>query len=572
MKSAALLVVLGVCTASIVNGQGRDKLSTAKPMSYADSVKVKYLFFEAIRQKSVENRKDAADIFTQVLAIDPANDASMYELANLEKTQNNYSAAAPLLEKAVAIKPNNEWYWLALADSYEKSNDLPRLQNVFDQLIRINPDKADYYFDKANAFYLQRRYDEALKLYDKVEQITGPSDDLQNSRQKIYLKQGNIEKAASELEKLVTANPTEIKYYLMLAELYNSNGLNDKALAALEKAKKTGISGGLLHMAMADVYRDQKKYQESFNELKLGFADPNIDVDQKVKIILNYVPQFADPVAKSSALTLAKITAETHPSSDKAYAIYGDMLVQNEKYREARPVYKKAQQLNPQSYAVQEQLVRMEMAESDFDAAIKDGEEALSYFPNQAWMNYLVGVAWQQKGNNNKALGYLKNAASLEAQDKELLSQCYSALGDCYHSLKDNKNSDESYEKSLTYNPDNAFTMNNYAYYLSVRNEQLDRAAQLSKRSTELQPNTASFEDTYAWILFKQKRYADAKVWIEKSLQHDNNSATKTEHYGDILFFTGDTAAAVKSWTKAKVQGGTSPLLDKKINEKKYSE
>ncbi|WP_431199734.1 tetratricopeptide repeat protein [Mucilaginibacter sp. P19] len=78
-------------------------------------------------------------------------------------------------------------------------------------------------------------------------------------------------------------------------------------------------------------------------------------------------------------------------------------------------------------------------------------------------------------------------------------------MGDCYHELKNIKSSDESYEKALTYNPDNAFTLNNYAYYLSLRNEQLEKAAAMSAHSNELQPNTASFEDTYAWILFKQK-------------------------------------------------------------------
>jgi tetratricopeptide (TPR) repeat protein len=220
---------------------------------------------------------------------------------------------------------------------------------------------------------------------------------------------------------------------------------------------------------------------------------------------------------------------------------------------------------------VQEQLVRIDLGENDLDAAIKDGENSLSFFPNQAWMNYMVGVAWQQKRDYNKAVSYLRTATVLETQDKELLSQSFSALGDCYHSLGDNKNSDSAYEKAIAINPDNAFTLNNYAYYLSLRNERLESAAQMSKHSNDLQANTASFEDTYAWILFKQKKYAEAKLWIEKSLLHDKgSSAVKTEHYGDILFFLGDTDGALQNWTKAKTQGGKSPVLERKINEKKY--
>ena len=162
---------------------------------------------------------------------------------------------------------------------------------------------------------------------------------------------------------------------------------------------------------------------------------------------------------------------------------------------------------------------------------------------------------------------------TLETQDKELLSQSFSSLGDCYHSLNDLQKSDQAYEKALTYNPDNAYTLNNYAYYLSVRGNSLDKAAEMSKHSNELQPNMASFEDTYAWILFKQKKYADAKKWMEKALAQIRITApVQSEHYGDIMFHLGDTDAAVENWKKAKENGGDSPVLERKINEKKYVE
>jgi len=324
---------------------------------------------------------------------------------------------------------------------------------------------------------------------------------------------------------------------------------------------------------LADIYRDKKDYQASFNELKLAFAIPDIFIDQKIKIILGYLPQFPDPNAKASALELSRILTATHPDDAKAFAVYGDMLMQNERLRDAKEAYKRSIVLNDQVYEVQEQLVRIELGDNDTDGAIKDGENALSFFPNQAWMNYLVGVAWLIKKDYNKAVSYIKNATSLELQDKELLAQSFSSLGDCYHDLKDNKNSDEAYEKALSFNPDNAFTLNNYAYYLSLRGEQLEKAAKMSKRSNDLQPNNASFEDTYAWILFKQKDYSGAKLWIEKALTDDKDkSGVKSEHFGDIMFYLGNVDAAVENWKKAKANGDNSPLLERKINERKYIE
>jgi len=551
--------------------------SPAKPMTNSDSGTVKQLFFSALREKTVENLSLASDLFDRVLQIDPANDASMFELANLKKLKDDYDGAQQLLEKAVAINHDNEWYWTALADCYEKGNQVDKLENVFNELIRLNPEKVDNYFDKANVFYHQKKYDEALQVYDQVEQLTGPTDDLLADRQKVYLKQGKVDLAAQQLEKMVAENPAEIKYYLFLSELYNANNMADKGLKVLQSAEKlssgNNANKGLVHLALADIYRDKKDYESSFNELELAFAIPEVDIDQKIKIVLGYLPKFPDPNAKASALDLSKILVNAHPGDSRAYAVYGDMLLQNGQMKDAKAMYQKSIALNSQVYEVQEQLVRIELGSDDDDGAIKDGENALSFFPNQAWMNYLVGVAWLQKKDYNKAIDYIKNATTLELEDKELLSQSFSSLGDCYHAIKDNKNSDDAYTKALTYNADNVFTLNNYAYYLSMRDEQLDKAAAMSKRSNDLQPNNASFEDTYAWILFKQKNYTDAKLWIEKALADDKtNSSTKTEHYGDILFYLGNIDAAVENWKKAKANGNQSPVLERKINEKKYIE
>lgn len=560
---------------SCLSSQAQKQTPSAanRPMNGMDSIMVKQLFFSALREKTVENFPLAAELFDRVIQIDPENDASLFELATIKKGQNNFQVAQQLLEKAVSVNADNEWYWTALAECYEKTNDFAKLERVFNELIRINPDRPEYYYDKANACFYQNKYDEALAVYDQLEKLTGPADDILANRQKIYLKQGKLDLATASLQQMITANPGQVKYYLFLAELYNSNNFPDKALKALETAEKMSPGNGLVHLALADIYRDKKNYESSYNELTLAFAIPEVSVEQKIKIILGYLPKFPDPNAKASALELSRILTVTHPANAKAYAVYGDMLAQNDKLKDARSAYKRSMELDDQVYAVQEQLVRIELSDNDVDNAIKDGENSLSLFPNQAWMNYLVGVAWQQKKDSGKALNYLKNAASLETEDKGLLSLCYSSIGDCYHDQMDNKSSDDAYDKALIYNADNAYTLNNYSYYLSLRGEHLDKAAGMARHANELQPKTASFEDTYAWILFKQKNYAEARVWMEKALADDkDNSATKSEHYGDILFYSGNVDAAVENWKKAKQQGGKSPALERKINEKKYVE
>ncbi len=561
-----------IVTYSQNNATGKPETSN-KPLTYTDTLIINQLFFQGLKEKVTDNLPKAAETFKRVIQIDPNNDASIYELANIKKRLNNYTEAQSLLEKDVIINPENEWYWLALANCYENGNDFVKLEKVFGELIRLNPDKPEYYLNKANAYFFDGKYQEALDVYAQLEQLTGITEDLLISRQKIYLRQGKIDLAAKQLEDRIAENPHQPKYYLFLFEIYKTNNSIDNAIKTLQNGIKSNPGSGLLHLELAEIYRNRKEENNSYNELLLAFADPEIELDQKVGIIAGYLPKQPDVVNKSNALQLSKILVDVHPNEAKAYEVYGNMLLQNGKVTEAKTMYRKSYSLNNQVYEVQEQLVRIELSENNFDASITDGENSLSFFPNQAWMNYLVGVAWLQKNNYNKALQYLQNATALSADDKELLSQSYSALGDCYNSLKDNRNSDLSYEKSLSYNPDNGYTLNNYAYYLSQRGVMLDKAARLSKHANDLQPDIASFQDTYAWILFKKKEYSDAKIWLEKALNNNKNkSNVLVEHYGDVMYYLGDTEKAVESWKKAKISGNNSPVLEKKINERRYIE
>lgn len=560
-----------ICLLGLQQALAQRNTGSARPLSDADSSMVQQLYFSALREKTIENLKLAADLFGRVLQIDPANDASMYELATLKKIDNDYNSAQQLLEKAVSLNQDNKWYWTALAECYEKNNDIDKLQNVFSQLIRLDPGSVNNYFDLANVYYRQQKYDEALKIYDEAEKVAGPSDDLLADRQRIYLKENRVDLAEQQLQKAIASAPGEIKYYLYLAQLYNANTMQDKALSTLKDAEKYGDGSGLVNLALADIYRDKKDYSASYDELTKAFANPNVDIDQEIKIILGYLPRFSDPNVRASAIGLSRILTVAHGDNAKAWAVYGDMLLQDNQLKDAAQMYRKSIALDNQVYEVQEQLVRIELGLGNYDSAIKEGENALSYFPNQAWMNYLVGAAWLQKRKYHQAISYLKNAITLADSDKDLLSQSFSALGDSYHSINDDNNSDAAYDKAVSYDPDNAFTLNNYAYYLSLRGEKLDKAAAMAKHANDLQPNNASFEDTYAWILFKQKDYAAARTWIEKAIADDKtNSAVKAEHYGDIMFCLGDVEAAVDSWKKAKADGDQSVVLEKKINERKY--
>ena len=544
-----------------------------KVLNQKDSLQVKELYFEGLHEKLMENYSQAAVSFNKVLDIDPANDAAMYELANMSFAQNKPTEAERLIRNAITVAPDNEWYWSFLSEIYKKTNNISELVLVLEELIRLRPDKEEYYYDRANAFMILKKTDQAVAAYDEIESKFGSSQDLSSAKQRILLQQGKPEQVEEALETQIKNNPDDVRNYLYLSDVFIKSGNRDKAIEVLNRAKAIAPTNAMVRLALADNFKALKQFDNTFIELKVAFADPNLNIDEKVRIVLSFFPMFADFTARAYANELASIMTKTHPDEAKAFAIYGDVLFQEKKYIEARDSYKMALKLNDQIYQIWEQLIRIEVSQGDFKQAVADGEEALTVFPNQAELYLYTGIAYSQTKNYDKAVSYLKNAAELETEDPEIRVQIFSTLGDSYNALKKFKESDQSYDKALELNPDESYVLNNYAYYLSLRGENLDKAEKMSRRSVQLNPNNASSEDTYAWILFKLKKYAEAKTWIEKALRNGTtNNSTQVEHYGDILYLLGEKDLALQQWIKAKSFGAGSENLNKKINEKKYVE
>jgi len=576
MKKAAFIFILTICAFSLFaqkNKQNKDGavIVVGKVLNQRDSLQVKDLFFEGLHEKIVMNYFEAALNFEKVLEVDPANDAAMYELANIKFDQNNTSEAEGLIRNAVTVNPDNEWYWVLLADIYKKTNKIAQLVPVLEELSKIAPKKEAYFYDKANAFLILRKVDDAAAAYNEIEKKFGSSDELTSARQRILMQQGKSERLEEELRDQIASKPEELRNYIYLSEVLTKSGNREKAIDVLIKAKSVSPSNAMVRLALADQYKALKQYENTFIELKVAFADPNLDIDEKVRIVLSFFPMFTEMKARAYANELASIMVRVHPDEAKAFAVQGDVLFQERKYEQAQESYKKALAINDQVYLIWEQLLRIEVSRGEFQQAILDGNKALSIFPNQAALYLYTGIGYSQTRNYEKAASVLKSALDLESEDKEVLLQIYSTLGDSYNALKKFKESDQAYDKALELDPGNSYVLNNYAYYLSLRGENLEEAEKMSKRSLEIDPDNASSEDTYAWILFRLKRYAEAKKWIEKSLQgKPSNNATQQEHYGDILYFLGEKEKALEQWQNAKAQGSGSDKLDKKINEKKY--
>ncbi len=575
-KIILLFSMLFLLTNSISFAQSKKDKKNAElkgQLSEEQKNNLSVFYFEGLKQKSLGEIDFAIINFNKVIALDPNNAAAFYELGQLYISKKKTKDAEIAFNEAIKIEPNNEWYLSALAEVEEKQNNYKAAEETYSKIIKLKPEKSEFYFDLASMQLYQGKFKEALQTYYLIEKQIGINEDVIIQKEKIWLKLNKVDKAVLEVQKLIKYNPKETRYKLMLAELYLANNLSEKALNTYLDILKEEPTNGYAQLALADYYREKKDAQRSMEFLQLAFANPAINIDNKVRILSPYFSVMSVEAMKEQALILAKLLPEAHPTDAKAFAIYGDFLYQDKQLEKAKGLYQETIKLDKKVFAVWQNLLFIEAETSDYKSLLETSEEAKSLFPTQSLVFYMNAAAKMQLKDYTHAIESYQIALSVLVDNKELEAQIYANLGDAYHNLKEESKSDSSYEKVLKLKPEEAFVLNNYAYYLSLRGINLERAEQMSLKSNELQKDNSNFQDTYAWILYKLNKYEDALVWIQKAAQTgEGKSATVLEHYGDILFKLGKKQDAMEKWKAAKVIGDASPLIEKKIQDQKLYE
>ncbi len=544
-----------------------------KQLSGKERVDFEYLFFNADREKILGNYDLAEVSLLQALKIYPNSAAAMYELANIYAYKNNKKQSLFYSKKAAGIDPENIWYQLLYIDCLKDNKQASEVIPIYQKLLKDHPGRIDFYNELANAYLFLNKTTEALKTYDKIESLIGVAEDASMQKFKIYKSLNNFDKAHEEIQKLINTFPKEGKYYGILGELFQEKGQSEKALAAYNDLLKVDPQNAYVHLSLADYYRSQKQNEKAFEEIKIAFKSKDLNIDAKVKILLSYysiTEKYSE--LKADADELCKIIVEVHPDEAKAFSIYGDFLYRDKKMEEARTQYRKAIALDKEKYALWNQLLIIESELNDFVSMQKESKEAMELFPNQALPYFFNGASNIQLKNYKEAVEVLNEGKEF-VYDDAVMTQFYSNIGDAQNQLRNYGASDSAYSKALEIDPGNVYVLNNYAYYLSLRNTNLEKAEAMSKKSNEIEPKNSSYQDTYGWILYQMKKYDDAKVWIGKAIDGGGkNNGILLEHYGDVLYKLGETENALKYWMDAKKTGNTTDFIDKKISDKKLYE
>ncbi|GHT04754.1 hypothetical protein AGMMS49525_11420 [Bacteroidia bacterium] len=241
------------------------------------------------------------------------------------------------------------------------------------------------------------------------------------------------------------------------------------------------------------------------------------------------------------AITLYEELARDYPDKQE-YAYYfhrlkaADLLSQGET-EEAKTHYIRLIKNDPDDIFAWMQLLQIALKQDDSREVYAVCDSALMQFPEVSEFYFYKGISCMIENRAKEALQvFTTGLAIIDENERVEKSSFLEQIADLYYRQGKKKKAFEAFEQSLENNPYNISALNNYAYYLSLLKEDLDKAERMAAEVIRQQPNNATYLDTYAWVLFQKGNYNLAKFYIESAISKSREpSAELLEHHKAIL-------------------------------------
>ena len=536
--------------------------------------KYDYFFLEAMRLKEKKDYASAFGLLQHCLDIHPNAASALYEVSQYYMFLRQVPQGQEALEKAVASAPDNYWYSQGLASLYQQQNELDKAITLLEQMAVRFPGKQDPLFNLLDLYGRQEKYDEVISTLNRLEKHMGKNEQLSMEKFRIYLQMKDDKKAFQEIESLVQEYPMDMRYQVILGDVYLQNGKKQEAYDVCQKVLAAEPDNPMAIFSMASYYKQTGQeglYQQQLDTLLLN---KKVTPDTKVNVMRQMIVE-NEQADKDSTQIIALFDRIMKQEQDDPQIpmLYAQYLLSKNMEAESVPVLEQVVDLDPTNKAARMMLVGTAVRKEDYKQIIKVCEPGIEATPDALEFYYYLAIAYNQAEQPDSVVSICKRALEHTTADskKEVVSDFYSILGDMYHTQKQMKEAYAAYDSALVYNPSNIGALNNYAYYLSVERRDLDKAEEMSYKTVKAEPNNATYLDTYAWILFEKGNYAEARIYIDNAMKSDDEkSDVIVEHCGDIYYMTGDVDGALSYWKKALEMGSESKTLKQKIEKKKY--
>lgn len=537
--------------------------------------KFDYFYYEVANLKNAGKYDAAYDLFSYCLSLDTASSPVLYELAMFQLQRNRPEKAVEMLKSAVAHSDDNFTYRMTLAGLYRNLGMYGEASDSYEELVKRYPDKSELNYYLADALTQEGEIGAAIDAYNVLESTMGMNETLSLQKFKLYQTLKQPDKAFEEIEKLANKYPMNARYRLLMGDLHLENEETEKALACYQKAHEIDPDDPRYIVSMANYYDQTGDKEAAEQEIRDALVNEKLDVETKVGILSRYVQRLQQTQQGiENANSLFQTLLDQHPEDTELKLMYGSLLMAQQKEEEAKFQFQLVTEMEPSNEGAWQQLLNISLKGEDIPEVIRICTRCKELFPEAPEYYFYLGIGYYMQEKYQESLDtYYAGLKIIPEGNGVVKSNFYGQIGDLYYQMEKMDEAYKAYDEALKYNENNAPVLNNYSYFLTLDKKDLKKAERMAAQCIKLEPDNATYLDTYAWVFFVQGNYTLAKIYIENALSKDKtNSAELVDHYGDILYMSGEKDKALEQWKKAKEMGKDTDVLKQKIAKGIYIE
>lgn len=548
---------------------------TASHLSNNDARRYQYFFFEG-NIKEMQNQTEAMDLYLHAAEINPDAPEVWFALVSYYYSLGQNDKALECIERAAKLDPDNSAYQERLAQVYILNKKDAEAITALERLYTTDLSRTDVLHHLLQLYGAENNFDKMIDVLNRIEVVEGPSEETTLTKMQVYDMQGKKNKSYDELHALCTKYPGNLNYQIMMGNWLLQNERKAEALKIYQQVLEKEPDNELANMSILDYYLAVGDTLKADRTLSLLLQSSATSIESKEALLKQAYNRYCEISDSTTMLRFVNEALSTPQTNDDIYMFKAACLTYYKKKEDdIVPVLEQALAVEPDNSSARLRVVIYKAQQRDHQGVIALCQPAIEMHPDEMAFYFYKGLAEYELKLNDEALATTRSglACSHENQPTEVIATMYSIIGEILYDKGQHKEAYEAYDSCLQYRPDDALTLNNYAYYLALDHKDLKKAEQMSYKTVQAEPTNSTYLDTYAWILFCEKRYQEAKIYIDQAIQNDSTlSNIYVEHAGDIYFMAQEPDKALDLWKQAAKSDPDNALLQKKIKLKKYIE
>ena len=545
-----------------------------------------YFMTEAAKSSMQGQWTKAADLYSHCLEIDSCSPEALFQLGRLQLYLRRDSIGLEYIYKAVELDPKNSYYMEPLAAILLRQGCEEEALPLLERISELETKRSDVLSHLANLYSKADRLEEAIQTYDRLELLEGKLAQLSMQKFSLYMQLGDSVRAFAELQSLCDEYPAEMSYRVEMGYCYQQIGDYDTAMEIYNQVKSIEPTNVDLQMAMLDLYIMQgmdSLYEATRDSI---LYSPDTDTGKRIVLIQQMIQRMSpDSVDTERIVERFEKVVALDSADVEMLTMYASFLNYRERPEiEIQRLMARVLTVEPDNEMATQWLLQYYAGNRDFSSLEEICRRGVNYHPQELLYSYFLGMMLIERSEYVEALGVLNRGLRQRSEDTRLalLSEVFTLKGDVYYKMDRHEEAFLQYDSALVYNRDNVLCLNNYAYFLSLKNQDMDKAEEMSYRSIKAEPDNKTYLDTYAWILFMQEKYEEAQQYMDKVVPRESTekflltdeytSSVILEHAGDIAWMNGEQERATFLWRLALKRGDkdVSSVLKKKSKKGKY--